>query len=1175
MAHLSLALLGSFQLTLEGRPVHGFDSNKVRALLAFLAVECERAHSRDTLVGLLWPEQPERQARHSLSQALSNLRQLLGDTAARPVFSVASRAAVGLNPAILTTDATLLARLAQASQPPRSGGALLPTAVLERMREAAELYRGAFLEGLSFEGSLAFEEWALRKREQFERIALEALHALADAHERRDEYELAWRYASRQLEIDPLHEPAHRQLMRVYAWSGRRAAALRQYHECARLLDEELGVPPADETSQLYEAIKERLVAPAAPPHVGEPLDEGRGEGPELERPLFVARERELTRLHQLLHGALAGRGQVAFVVGEAGSGKTALLHEFACRAQSAHSELLVTSGNCNAHTGLGDPYLPFRESLTLLTSDALAQRTGRLLPPIQARRLGEGYMIAGQALAEVGPDLINTFVASPGTDSQGSERPPATPGERDQSRLFAQYAAVLSAIAARRPLVLLLDDLQWADAGSLSLLFHLGRTLQNSRVLIVGSYRPEDVANGRGGERHPLETVANELQRMFGEVVVPLDQSDDEARRFVEALLDAAPNRLSSEFRTALFEQTHGHPLFTVELLRDMQARGDLLHDASGHMVAGPTLDWDRLPARVEGAIAERIGRLDEGLRELLTVAAVEGEDFTAEVLAVVQSADVRGVVRRLSGELDRQHRLVVAHGVRQVSDRRLSRYRFRHSLFQKYLHSRLDRVERAYLHGDVGTVLETIYGGQASDQAVQLARHFQEAGGYSKAVGYLRQAGERAIRLSAYDEAAAMCTRALALLHRLPDTPERARQELEVQINLGVPLAATRGFAAPEVERAFARSRALCQQIGATPELFPTLWGLFSYALVRADEEPMRELATQLLETAGRVDDQALQSVANWAMGVTLLYVGEPGAARSYLEQMIAFYSPQQHRAPSFIYTTDPGVACRFWSAWALWLLGQPDQAVQRSDEAIALARQLAHPFSLAFALFTGAALHQFRREPEATRQMAEAAITLSAEHGFPFFNGLGLVFQGWALAEQNQPAAGIELMRNGIAAAQATGAQIGMPHMLALLAEALGKTGQVAEGLHLLDEALAAAQRSGERHYEAEIHRLRGELLQAGGGQQGRQERSAEASLSQALEIARSQGAHMLELRAALSLARLWRQQGQPHRAHGLLAPTYAAFHEGFATADLREAQALLEELETGAAVVAGQG
>ncbi|MFQ5341849.1 MAG: AAA family ATPase, partial [Anaerolineae bacterium] len=399
----------------------------------------------------------------------------------------------------------------------------------------------------------------------------------------------------------------------------------------------------------------------------------------------------------------LAGHGQVCFVTGEAGAGKTALVTEFARRAQDAHDDLIVAVGECNAQTGIGDPYLPFREVLAMLTGDVEGRLAQGAATQENAGRLQNFLRVSGQVLVDLGPDLIDIVVPGVGVATRAgallagkvgwldrlhelSERQAVRAGVPglEQSRIFEQHADVLGALAAKQPLLLVLDDLQWADASSISLLFHLGRRIEQSRILIVGAYRSDDVALGRGGERHPLEPVLNELQRYFGDVWVNLEQAEAaEGRQFVDALLDTDPNRLGEGFRQALFEHTGGHPLFTVDLLRDLQERGDLIQDEVGRWVEGPSLNLGKLPARVEGVIAERIGRLEDELREALTVASVEGEDFTAQVIARVQALSERELVRRLTQELGRQHRLVQEQGIQRVGGQRLSLYRFRHNLF------------------------------------------------------------------------------------------------------------------------------------------------------------------------------------------------------------------------------------------------------------------------------------------------------------------------------------------------------------------------------------------------------------------------------------------------------------------------------------------------------------
>ena len=506
-----------------------------------------------------------------------------------------------------------------------------------------------------------------------------------------------------------------------------------------------------------------------------------------MEKHVFVAREREIGELDGFLHRALAGQGQVCFVTGEAGSGKTALVTEFARRAEDQYEELIVAVGQADAQTGVGDPYLPFREVLGLLTGDVEAKLSQGAITQENAGRLQRVLALSGEALVECGADLIGVFVPGAALAMRAGvfvagkvgwlaklERLAGSPvgstvsdsGGVEQSHIFEQYTNVMRALAEKQPLLLVLDDLQWADSASLSLLFHLGRRIGDSRILIVGTYRPEEIALGRAGERHPLEKVLAELKRYCGHICVDLDLAQEaEGRRFVDVLLDTEPNRLGQEFRAAMYRHTEGHPLFTIELLRDMQERGDLIQDEQGRWVEAASLNWGVLPTRVEGVIEERIGRLEKELREMLTVASVEGEDFTAQVVAHVQAMSERNLVHRLTRELDRQHRLVQEQGIARLREQRLSLYRFRHNLFQSYLYGDLGPTEREFLHEDVGNVLEALYGEQVDDIVVQLAWHFERARATEKARHYLHRAGEQARQRYAYDEAVAYFGRALDL--------------------------------------------------------------------------------------------------------------------------------------------------------------------------------------------------------------------------------------------------------------------------------------------------------------------------------------------------------------------------------------------------------------------------
>jgi adenylate cyclase len=911
-----------------------------------------------------------------------------------------------------------------------------------------------------------------------------------------------------------------------------------------------------------------------------------------VERPLFVARERELAQLGGHLDAALAGHGKVVFVTGDAGCGKTALMQEFSRRAQAAHPDLVVAGGHGNAHTGVGDPYLPFREVLGMLTGDVEAQWAAGAMTREQARRLWDTLPFAAQALVETGPDLLDTFVLRsallkramaysqwPGRAAwlthlaEREERRPSTgPGVSgpQQSDLFEQYTRVLQALARRGPLLLVVDDLQWADLGSISLLFHLGRQLAGSRILILGAYRPEEVALGRTEpwtgtgkrERHPLEPVVNEFQRDFGDITVNLGQATSQG--FVEALLDSEPNRLGVAFREMLYRQTRGHPLFTTELLRGLQEQGDLVQDSEGWWVEGPALDWGRLPARVEAVVAERIGRLAQPLRAALRVASVEGEVFTAEVVARVRAADERDLVTRLSRELDKRHRLVRAQGVSRLDGQRLSHYRFRHILFQRYLYNSLDDVERAHLHEAIGNTLEALHEGQReaiSAMAAQLAWHFQEAGMASRAIHHLLQAGDRAVRLCAYQEAIAHLTRGLEMLMALPDSPERAQQELALQLGLGMALRGSGAFGPQEAGTAFSRARELVHQTGKTSDLCLVLGELSIFHYVRAEHRRARELAEEALNQAQRAKDPLLVASGHWYLGIVLFCLGEYETAQAHLAQTISFYEPQRRHQPLLsLRGSDAGLSALSYDACCLWCLGYPEQALKRGQEALALARDLDHAFSLADVLgFAGCMLHRMRRDAQALKDSADELMRIAIEENITGWLATATCSQGEALVMLGQASEGMAQLREGMATDRARGLQLYLPGVLSTLAEAQAQAGRQEEALTTLAEALARVERSGERHWEAEVYRVRAELLLTQG-----EEAEAEASLQKALEVARRQSAKSWELQATTSLCRLWSKQGRVDEARQMLSEVYGWFTEGFYTTDLREAKALLEKL-----------
>jgi predicted ATPase len=729
------------------------------------------------------------------------------------------------------------------------------------------------------------------------------------------------------------------------------------------------------------------------------------------------------------------------------------------------------------------------------------------------------------------------------------------------QLDLYEQYTRVLQTLEQKSPLLLVIDDLQWADAGSTNLLFHLGRRLKGSRVLILGAYRSEEVALGRDGGRHPLEPVINEFRREFGDIVVDVDQF--EGRKFIETLLNSEPNRLGPSFREMLYHQTRGNPLFTIELLRGLQERGDITKDSEGYWIEGPALDWETLPVRVEAAIQERIGRLPESLQKALAVASVEGELFSAEAVARVRDVDEHRMMDYLSSELDRKHRLVQAQSIQRVDGKPLSRYRFRHILFQKYLYSSLDEVERVHLHEQIGTALEELYGNQVevAANALQMAQHFEEAKIFEKAIHYMYDAGRKAVQLSAYREGIAHLTRGLTLLGNLPDSTQRDRQELDLQLALGMAWQGAQAAATTEVKNAFTRARELCQEVGNTTQMVQVLGGLVVLYYVRGELRLAQELAEEGFALAEKDNDPLLMMFCHWYLGFILFCLGDYVNALDHLKHVLDSYDPRQHHH-SLVYLRghDAGLGAMAYEVCCLWGLGFPDQALRRSEEALALARELNHPFSLADVLcFAGCLFHAMRRDGDSLKTNAEDLTQLSQERGMPGWYATATRYLGEALVLQGNIQEGAAQAREGMRGVHSEYQEVCSTGTLSSLAEAQAGMGSLEEAQSTLDEAFAIVEKRDERYWEAELYRLKGELSL----KQGKQV-EAEAGMNKAIEIARRQSAKFLELRAVMSLCRLWGKQDKKVEARQLLSEIYNWFTEGFDTPDLIEAKTLLEEL-----------
>ena len=1212
---LKLRLFGTFNAWLGDVPIEGFRSAKVRALLAYLGVETSKAHRREALATLLWGEYPQRQAMQSLSQALTNLRSLISaGTTAEESHLKTTRQIVMLNsdPERLWVDVHAFDSLLLAANPHRTS-ALGDIDIIGSLEEAVALYQGPFLSGLSLPDNLEFEEWLMLQREQRHQAMQIALTRLISHHMSEGHMGLVGYYARQQLALEPWNENGHKALMLALAMEGQRGAALQQYETCCRVLAEEMDVKPSAEIDALAQQIRSGVALHFM-------------AGTNLTRPHFVARKEELTRLNQWLDRTLAGQGRVAMVIGEAGTGKTTLLSRFTQRAQESHHRLVVIGGRCSSYAGMGDPLLPFREILQGLMGEIHDDWLGSENPEYASRLLAL-FPYAAKALLSEGAGLIGRLVSTESLavraekmdlqdapwqsllvqhlehshhGSLGNSVQKTAPLQQDV--LFNQVVRVLQAIAQKQPLLVLIDDLQWADTASLSLLFHLGQRIQDSRILVVGAYRPSEVTaylklpitKGKSS-RHPLQAMENEFSRLWGDIWIDLDQAD--GQRFVDALLDGEPNRLTQRFRNELMQHTSGQPLFTIELLRAFQERGDLTHDEEGRWIEGPDLRWEELPPRVEAVIAERISRLPGDRRRLLEVASVEGEFFSAEVIANAMGIKPAVAIKWLSGSLSREARLVNAVGLQALSSggNPLSRYRFSHALFQDYLYRSLDVVDRGHLHRKVGDALERLF---RDDEAAlslkspQLAQHYAEANAPLKAARYYLAAGRWAVRLAAYDEAVTTLKQGLAQMERIADSRDRLHLELGLYTTMTMPLMMQQGLNSPAYMQALARLSELVQHpdLQDSSQRLAALTVLALSAGWSANPDRIERVGQQLLDLVlsnEPGDDQSvdhqIRLLGHWALGFSRWLQGQPRPALEHLTHAVDLYNPESYRSLGGSLVGDPGVMARAMLGAVQWQLGYPDQARACFQQAVSQAKSLKQPSSVVFAHYIAAMTTSIvGRDRDAAFHHAEILRPLGE---------ISVVYRAWAemltgQAELECGQAGVRAVKSKInedmarvveagSAWEAAGSGGGYAGLMLLQAEVCAGVGHVEMGLSAIDQAQEWIERTGMRATEAEIWRMRAELLLkaddpgllAGTGKSAIQPSSvseAEICFQHALAIARKQQARIFELRAALGLARLWVSQGQHEEAKVLLSDIYNWFSEGFDTEDLIAAKALLDDL-----------
>lgn len=722
------------------------------------------------------------------------------------------------------------------------------------------------------------------------------------------------------------------------------------------------------------------------------------------------------------------------------------------------------------------------------------------------------------------------------------------------QQRMKRELGIFFEEATRLRPMVLYLDDLHWADLSTVDLLAYLGPKLPSMRLLLVGAYRPAELLL----RKHPFLPVRQELQAHGTCREVALDfLTLEDVERY---LAMEFPNHVfPPELPAMVHARTEGNALFMVNLLRYLTdshvigRQGDQPSDR--WMVLQPLIEIERdMPESVRSMIQRKIDRLDPVDRRLLAAAALQGLEFDSAVLSQALGMSAVEVEDRLEA-IESGHAIIRRLGEYEHPDRTLTlRCGFVYGVYQDALHDLLTPARRALVSAGIAQALEQFYGARKTEIAAQLAFLLETAREFSRASEYFLMAAQHALKVCANQEAAAMARRGIEAIRTATASPERSKHELRLQTALAMAAMAI-SYSNDEVASALGRSRELCQELGDNIKLLGVLGGLHGYYSVRAQHRTALELSEQMLHLAEQVQEPRRLAQAHFVAGSSLLDTGNPLRALDHFKQGIALAQSNPAGAEP---VHNPAITCRCYAARSLIFLGRSEESFQMIQEALEISKKMRHPINYTFALMIASFLNQHHRDWRKAEEYATAMTVLARENGFQYLTAFGFILEGWALSEQGSIEEGATRLRNGIKAFEDLGAEVGRPHYRALLADTLGRLGQVDEGLATIYEALEGVERTGERYYEAEIHRVHGQLLARAN------DPTAEASLRRAIEVASSQSARAFELRAAIRLSRYLSERNRKAEAHEVLAPVYAYFAGAPETADLHDAKVLLNEV-----------
>jgi DNA-binding SARP family transcriptional activator/predicted ATPase len=1048
---MRIELFNNLLITCAQQPILSVNTSRLQSLLAWLLLHSDSPQPREQLAFLLWPESGESQARTNLRQLLHHLRHALP---AECCFLEADNRSVQWrrDPGCTIDVVEFDAALARAADAGKRGDAEGERTALE---EAARLYQDDLLRGL-------YDDWLQPVREQYRRQLANVLRRLATLLEASRDYPAAINHAERLVALDPLAEAHHQVLIRLHAGNRDRASALRAYHQCKQVLRRELGVAPEAATRELFDQVLRSESTGAAraelPPTIAE------SPSP------MVGRRKEWETLVECWRGTTRGGARLVLIEGEPGIGKSRLAEEL--YEWCSHQEGGVARARCYSAYGR----LAYAPIAGWLRSEPLSAACSQLAPT----QLAE--------LARVLPEILSQHPSI--------QRPhPLT--ESWERRHF--YAALNAAFGkARGPLLLLIDDLQWCDPDSFEWLHSLLRSDSTSRILVVGTVRPEET-----GRTHPLAGLLSDLRQTGQVVELPLSPLTAEETAALAAQVANRP--LDTADSSALYRATKGNPLFVVESVRvGLRNPDGKFADSSG---AGAP------PPRIHAVITARLAQLSAPAYELAGLASAFGQSFSIDLLAKASDWDDDS----LSAALDElwQRRLIEGQG----ETHGVAQYDFTHDRLREVTYAELSPVRRRFLHRRIAIALEELHPANPESVSSRLAAHYEAAGVAESAIHHYRGAAQEARQRYADAEAGDLLRRALALCRNFPETARRDRQELELLVTLGPVLVTTQGYSAPEVGELYERALLLARRLGDTEHVFPVLSGAWVYHAVRGQLEASQELAQQCLDLANGADSAGLSVTGHFLLGSCNFHLGRLERSKEHLDQALTAFSGGSNPALALFAGPDVGVFCRAYQSQVLWLMGDTARGFGKSEEALAAARQVSHPFSMAIALDYAAMLHTFDHDMERARIRSEEAAAVCRKHGFTYYLSVAEILAGWAMALTGDAQAGLARLRQGLETFKASGAELRLPFYHGLLAEACAQAGQPGEALANISSGFAFQAKNGEAWASPELHRIHGDLLLLRGNRP-----QAEASYLRSLEAAQLGCTRGFELRAAARLHEL---------------------------------------------------